>query len=256
MRSSIGLSYLCAATVTASAGAATARGGIPLPQAAAPDAQSEADRLYAGRADLASARRAADLWRAEFAGNPKSFDLAWKLARADYWLGGHAPDAERRKFYEDGIEAGQKAIALSPDKPDGHFWVAANMGMLAESFGIRAGLKYRKPIKEGMETVLRIDPAFRQGSADRALGRWYYTVPGLLGGSNKQAEKHLTAALKYNADNTATHFFLAELYVDEGRKADARTELQKVLDAPPNPEFGPEDQDWKAKARDVLAKLR
>jgi tetratricopeptide (TPR) repeat protein len=217
---------------------------------------TSADALYADRTNLASARRAADLWSAALASNARDFDGAWKLARADYWLGGHAPQSEQRGFYEKGIEAGQRAIDIGPNKPEGHFWVAANMGALAESAGIRAGLKYRKPIKTELETTLRLDPAFLEGSADRALGRWYYLVPRLFGGSHKQAEEHLKAALKYKDDSTVTNYFLAELYADDGRVAEARAEIQKVLDAPPDPEWTPEDQEWKTKARQLLTTLK
>src|SRR5439155_987244 len=108
-------------------------------------------------------------------------------------------------------------------RPEGHFWIAANMGALAESFGLRAGLKYRKPVKEELETVLRLDPAFQQGSADRALGRWYFKVPRLFGGSHKLAEDHLRASLKYNANSTASRYFLSELHplVDVLERAEA-----------------------------------
>ena len=215
-----------------------------------------ADALFADRATLASARRAADIWSATLAASPRDFAAAWKLARADYWLGGHAAEAEQRMFFERGMEAGQKAIAIEPNKADGHFWVAANMGALAESFGIRAGLKYRKPIKEELETVLRLDPAFRDGSADRALGRWYAKVPGLFGGSHAKAEEHLKASLTYGGDATASYYFLAELYLEDGRKAEARSALQKVLDAPLHPEWAPEDQEFKDKARKLLERFR
>jgi tetratricopeptide (TPR) repeat protein len=208
--------------------------------------------LYADRAYLASARRAADIWAAALAADPKNFDAAWKLARADYWLGGHAPEGERRAFLENGIEAGRKATAAQPNRPDGYFWMAANMGTLAESFGLRQGLKYRKPVREALETALRLDPSYQQGSPDRALGRWYFKVPGLFGGSHKQAEAHLRASLDHNANSTASHFFLAELLIDDGRRAEARAELQKVLDAPLDPQWTPEDQEFKAKARDLL----
>jgi len=214
------------------------------------------DELYADRANLASARRAADAWSAEIKEQPSSFDAAWKLARADYWLGNHAPESERRSFLESGMDAARKAVALKPDRPEGHFWIAANMGALAESFGLRQGLKYRKPIREELEKSLAIDPAFMQGSADRALGRWYYKVPGLFGGDDKQAEGHLRASLKYNDQSTITHFFLAELLIDSGRKAEAQTELQKVIDAPLDPQWTPEDLDYKAKAKALLAKLK
>jgi len=190
------------------------------------------------------------------AADASNFEAAWKLARADYWLGGHAPEAERRGFFERGIDAGRKAAALQPNRPEGHFWIAANMGAMAESFGLRQGLKYRKPIKEALETVLRIDPAFQDGSADRALGRWYFKVPGLFGGSHKEAEAHLRASLKYNPNSTASHFFLAEVLLDAGRKADARAEFQKVLDAPLNPDWTPEDQEFKAKARTLLPTVK
>jgi tetratricopeptide (TPR) repeat protein len=222
------------------------------PQSGAGDA---ADRLYADRTDVASARRAADLWSAALRRNAGDFDAAWKLARADYWLGGHVPELERRTYLESGVEAGRTAASLQPGRPEGHFWMAANMGALAQAYGLRAGARYRKPIKEALETVLRIDPAFQQGSADRALGRWYSKVPGLLGGSSKHAEEHLRASLTYNPNNTASHFFLAELLIDQHRDAEARAELQKVLDAPLDPDWTPEDQEFKQKATVLLGRL-
>lgn len=219
-------------------------------------ADTNADALYADRENLTSARRAAELWAADLASHPGAFEPAWKLARADYWLGGHVPEADRRPLYEQGIDAGRKAVAAAPNRPEGHFWIAANMGALAESFGLRQGLRYRKPIKEELETVLRLDPAFQQGSADRALGRWYAKVPGLFGGSDKEAERRLRASLTYNPNSTASHFFLAELFLEDGHKAEARAELQKVKAAPLDAEWAPEDREFKAKAARLLEKLR
>jgi hypothetical protein len=214
------------------------------------------DRLYADRGNVASAVRAAELWQAALARDPRDFAAAWKLARADYWLGAHAPESERRRRLEVGIEAGRTAAALEPKRPEGHFWMAANMGALAESAGLRAGLKYRKPVKNALELVRRLDPAFQGGSADRALGRWYFRVPRLFGGSHTRAEEHLRASLKYNPNSTASRYFLAEVLVARDRPDEARAELQKVLDAPLDPEWTPEDRDFKDKARAMLERLR
>jgi hypothetical protein len=213
------------------------------------------DRLYEDRANLASAKRAAELLSTA-AEDRQSYEAAWKLARVCYWLGSHAPPTERRKYLEQGVEAGQLAAKLKPDQPEGHFWTAATMGSLAESSGLSAGLKYRKQIKEELETVLRIDPGFQQGSADRALGRWYFKVPAFFGGSNARAEEHLRSSLKYNPHSTVSHYFLAEVMIDQHRTADARMELQAVLDAPFDAAWAPEDNEYKAKARDLLSKLR
>jgi tetratricopeptide (TPR) repeat protein len=222
----------------------------------APAAQQVPDSLYAQREDLSKAREAAQAWAERLKENPRDFESAWKLSRARYWLGGHAPEAERKQFLEDGMTAARAAIALEPDKPEGHFWLAANMGTLAESFGLRQGLKYRGDIRKELEAVLKIDPGFQQGSADRALGRWYNKVPGLFGGSNKQSEEHLRKALTYNPQSTATLYFLAETLQDEGKKAEAKSMLEQVLAAPIDPDWAPEDREFKQKAQQLLPKLR
>jgi cytochrome c-type biogenesis protein CcmH/NrfG len=218
-------------------------------------AAADPDALYAQRADTLKARQSADIWAARLKQNPQDFESAWKLARALYWLGGHGPEGTRVQDLEGGMLAGQTAATLQPSRPEGYFWAAATMGELAESQGMRAGLRYRKPIRENLETVLRLDPKFQEGSADRALGRWYYKVPGLFGGSKDKSEEHLRKSLTYDPNSTASHYFLAETLIDMNRKADARAELQKVLDAPLNPEWTPEDREFKQKAQTLLGQI-
>ena len=202
---------------------------------------------------MAKARRAADIWNERLAANNRDFESAWKLARADYWLGTQGPAADRRGALERGTEAGRTASRIDPSRPEGFFWMAANMGTLAESYGLRQGIKYRGPIKDALETVLKIDPAFQKGSADRALGRWYFKVPGLFGGSKTKSVEHLQKSLTYDPNSTASHYFLAETLLDMKRTAEAREELQKTIDAPIDPDWAPEDRDFKEKARRLLS---
>jgi tetratricopeptide (TPR) repeat protein len=231
-------------------------GDAPRVQARGAAQLDDPDQLYAHRDDLSKARTAEQIWADRLARDPKDFESAWKLARARYWLGGHAADQERKTLYEGGIAAGRAAIAVSPQRPEGHFWVAANMGALAESFGTRQGLKYRGDIKSELEAVLKIDPAFQEGSADRALGRWYNKVPGLFGGSNKKSEEHLRTSLTYNPNSTATLYFLAETLLDEKKTDDARAVLGKLIAAPLDPAWAPEDGEFKQKATHLLQTLR
>jgi len=225
-------------------------------QAEGPRQTEDPDALYRNRESIVSAQQAEAIWAARLTKDPKDFESAWKLARARYWLGGHADEKKRKTYLEAGIAAGRSAVAIAPNKPEGHFWIAANMGALAESFGMRQGLKYRGDIKEALETVLKLDPAFQQGSADRALGRWYYKVPGLFGGSDKKSEEHLRKSLTYNPNSSSSLFFLAETLIDLKKKDEARAALQKLLDAPADPEWAPEDKEFKAKGRVLLERLR
>ncbi len=251
--------------VAGAAGAAGATGAISasgaiftLDARTAPQVPADdTDALYTDRENLPSAKKAADTWAARLAANPKDFDSAYKLARARYWLGTNGlPEPERKAALEAGIAAARSAIAINAQRPEGHFWLAANMGALAESFGMRQGIKYRGPIKDALLMTLKLDPAFLDGSADRALGRWYYKVPGLFGGSNKQSEVHLRKSLTYNPNSVISHLFLAETLEDMGRNDEARKEAQAAIDAPPDPNWAPEDKRFKETAKRLLRDLR
>ena len=103
--------------------------------------------------------------------------------------------------------------------------------------------------------TLKLNPAFLDGSADRALGRWYFKVPGLFGGSNKKSEEHLRKALTYNPQSVISHIFLADTLADLGRKDEARKEYQAAIDAPPDPDWIPEDARFKEQAKQSLQRL-
>lgn len=208
------------------------------------------EELYRHRDDLSSARRAADLWAPEA---QSSFDPAWKLARISYWLGTKLPEAERRAALERGVNAGGAAVRLAPGRPEGHFWLAADMGALAESFGLIQGLKYRGRIKSELERVMAIDADWQDGTAECALGEWYYEVPALLGGSRTKAKEHLQRVLAAHPQQKTALSFLAEVFIAEGRKDEARGLLRRLIESPIEPEWRPEDVDLQTKA---LARLR
>jgi tetratricopeptide (TPR) repeat protein len=215
------------------------------------------DALYGDRENLASARKATDIWESRLKANARDFDSAYKLSKARYWLGTNGlPEPERKAALEGGIAAARTAIAINPARPEGHFWLAANMGALAESFGMRQGIRYRGPIKDALLTTLKIDPEFLDGSADRALGRWYYKVPRLFGGSNQRSEEHLRKSLTYNPNSVISHLFLGDTLADMGRKDEARREYQAAIDAPFDADWTPEDRRFKEQAKQLLAKLR
>jgi len=214
------------------------------------------DALYRDRETLANVRRAVDIWQAQLATRPLDFEALWKLARARYWLGTNGlPPAQRKGALEQGVADARRASRLAPDRPEGPFWMAANMGALAESFGLRQGLRYRTDIRRELERTLALDARFMQGSADRALGRWYHKVPGMFGGSKERSEAHLRKALAYNTDSVMTRFFLAETLIELNRHAEARKELEAAIAAPLDPEWAPEDRRFREQAKQLLGKM-
>ena len=230
-------------------------GHWPRVTAAAQDLD-DPDRLYDQREDLAKAVAAAATWERRLAARPDDFESAWKLARACYWLGGHVPPADRRAQFDRGMEAARAAVRTDSQRPEGHFWLAANMGAMAEAAGIRAGLKYRGDVKRELETVLGLDSSFQKGSADRALGRWYFKVPRLFGGNRQKSLEHLRRALTYDPNDAASLSFLADTLLDMDRREEARQTLEKLLTVPIDPQWAPETREFQRQAATTLARLR
>jgi tetratricopeptide (TPR) repeat protein len=240
-RSLAAISYAVAALSLAASMAAM--------QTGSPD---DPDALYARREDISSATRAADLWERNAS---SSYEAAWKLARACYWLGSRGPADLRRQQFERGVTAGENAVRLGSDRPEGHFWLAVDMGRLAQAAGLRAGLRYRGRIKSELERVLAIDPRFQNGSAYAVLGEWYRSVPRLLGGSRREAEVQFRRALEIDPHNPPALQYLAQLLEADGRTAEARELWQRLRDEEIDPQFVPEGREYRRIAAEHLARL-
>jgi tetratricopeptide (TPR) repeat protein len=221
-------------------------------------AAASADALYAQRVDIAKAKQAIDIWQHRSA-DGKDYDSLWKLSRADYYLGTAGPKDEQSARLESGITVGKQAAALQPDKPEGHFWYAANMGEKAQRSSKFTALGLKGDIKSELERVIGIHPGWQGGSGESALGEWYLKVPDTFmccGGDHKKGIELLRKALTYDPESKQVKYSLAEALSDDDKtRPEARTLLQQVLDAPIDPEWAAEDQGFKKKSADLLAKL-
>lgn len=222
---------------------------------AATDSIVEGDRLYAERGDLAKARMAVTVLRQARTADYGNFDAAWKLSRADYYLGTHTTDNEADDIFREGIEAGKTAIKLNGARPEGHFWLGANYGGSAQRSTL-AGLAAVEDIRQEMETVIKMDPTFQGGSAYMALGQLYLEAPKVLGGDTSKAIDYLQKGIKVTPNNSLSHLHLAEAYHAAGRDGDARKEIDILMAMTPDPNYLPEHQEAVEKAKKLQEKLR
>jgi tetratricopeptide (TPR) repeat protein len=212
-----------------------------------------ADELYRHREDPASARRAAELW--QIGADRGEFEAAWKLARVCYWIGTHERPMERRQWLERGIAAGQAAIKLETGKPEGHFWMAADMGALVQLLGISNGIRYGSKVRRELEATIGLAPGWQGGSAECALGRWFESAPWVFGGSDKKAEEMYRSALAINPESRNALLSLANLLIRRKGLEEAKVLLRRVIDAPEDAEWIPEDRELVAQAGVALKRL-
>lgn len=220
------------------------------------EAIAEAEQLYAGRADLVKVRQGLVALRQAQAEDQANYELAWQLAKFNYYLGAHSPDStEQGKAFHDGIEAGKLAVRLQDGKPDGHFWLGANYGGNAK-ISVLAGLSEFDDIKREMETVIKLDEGYQTGSAYLGLGQLYLESPGLLGGDTQKAIEYLEKGLRLGPDNALLRANLAAAYAEAHRNGDARKQIDGLLAMKPVPGYEPEYNDAVAQVRKVQEKIK
>lgn len=216
---------------------------------------SGAEQLYRQREDLMQLRRGIVSLRQAMTKEPGNYDAAWKLSKFNYYLATHTDNSqERDEAFIAGIDAGKAAVQLQNEKPDGHFWLGANYGGAAEQARVQ-GLSTLDDIRNEMQTVLRLDEGYQDGSAYMVLGLLHLNAPEIIGGDPKKAVEEMEKGLRFGEPNAFLHLHLAEAYQQVGRKDDARKELQKILSMTPDPNYLPEYKEARAAAQKLMDQL-
>jgi Tfp pilus assembly protein PilF len=216
---------------------------------------TSADQLYAQRGDLMQLRGGVAALRQALTKDPGNYEAAWKLSKFNYYLATHTDVAkERDDAFKAGIESGKTAVQLQNEKPDGHFWLGANYGGAAEHSSIQ-GLATVDDIRNEMETVLRLDEGYQDGSAYMVLGLVYLNAPSIVGGDAKKAVEEMEKGLPFGEPNAFLHLNLAKAYTKVGRDEDARREIKKILVMDPDPSYLPEYKEASTDAQKLLDQI-
>lgn len=216
----------------------------------------QADALYAEREDISRVRQGLTLLRQAQIEDAGSYEVAWRLAMFDYYLGAHTTNEnESYEAFREGTKAGRGAVALQPNKPEGHFWLGANLGGNARGSTL-AGLTDVDDIRQEMEAVLKIDEGFQGGCAFLGLGQLYLETPRLLGGDVAKAIETLEKGKRVGPTNAMMRLRLAEAYHAAKRDSEARKELTELFALTPAAGFGPEYREAVSEGRKLLEKLR
>ena len=215
---------------------------------------TKSDALFREREDLAKLREAVKQLDAVRNPDARNYEVEWKFAKYNFFLGKHAIDEkEKEKAFEDGKTAGRIASRMEPNKPDGFFWFAANLGELSKLSPVTVGIKSVDDIKEAMNKVIEIDPAYQNASAYDGLAQVELSTTGFgMGGKAEKAVEYLEKALKIEDDNSYLHLHLAEAYIAVGKKDEAKKQLEYVLKMKPNPDFALEHKETVEKAKKML----
>jgi tetratricopeptide (TPR) repeat protein len=217
----------------------------------------KADRLFASRDNVSSLQQAVLMMEEATARDKTNYEAFWRMAKYRYYLAdAEADEPKKGRLIHSALDAAKKAVALDGSRVEGHFWLAAASGQLADMKGGISAVGLVKTIRKEFEAALAIDPSYENGASYLALGQIDLSLPRLLGGSERRGIARLEEGLKTYGSNAELKLALAEVYEKKGRKDEARKLLESILTTDDPARSANEIQDVRRKARALADKMK
>ncbi len=211
-----------------------------------------ADLLYLAREDIKNVRECVELLRSTL-NEVDSFEIAWRLGRAFFFLGQEAQEAATtRELHARGVDAGRRAVQAGPERVEGHFWLGVNLALLARVAQPVRAIAHARQAKLALNRAVTIDPAYHAAGPLRALARLQHKSPRWLGGDIVGARENYERAIDIAANNTVTRIYFAEFLFEIGETVRGRSELEAVLNLPFDPAWAFEIERDRKIARELL----
>jgi tetratricopeptide (TPR) repeat protein len=185
---------------------------------------------------------AISMYEAALSSAPQDIRLFWRLARAYVCSAEVEEDESRRQtMLRRAEEYARRSIEADPSVSQGHTWLAAALGYKALAAGMGEQVRISRELVEATDRAIALnssdDAAYSiRGSFFRALGNvgWFkrQLAALLLGeippGGFPEAEAALLTAISLAPDIMRHHYELGILYMDLGRKEEARRSLERA----------------------------
>lgn len=223
---------------------------LPLLAAAAPPPQKPADipmpTLSAKFADAAHMKLIAA--RKKFQADTNSVPAAWALGQACFWRAEFAVDDEARKaLANEGIAICRTLTLHAPTVPEGHYYLAMNLGQLARTKWLEA-LGIVKELEHGLKLASGMNPRLDHAGPDRCLGQLYRDAPGwpISVGSKSKARAHLLRAVELAPEFPENHLELIETWLFWKEKKTLQRDLDALAARLPKARLQFTGEDWAA----------
>ena len=213
---------------TVASAAKPASQGAPAMEASLQEARTVLDSSSPDPAKLRQVIANLEKQQAKF---PHEYRFPLYLAEAYYRLAD--PDADVNKefpMYEKTEKYARGALALDPNRPEGHYWYGLFLLKKAQQKG---GITAYSIVKQGiaeLEKVRSALPTYDHAGASRVLGLMYLTAPGYTPfGNVKKAVEMESEATRLAPDYLLNRLYLANALNKQGDKNAAIREYREVV---------------------------
>jgi len=154
----------------------------------------------------------------------------WMAARAYIWLAQYAQEdrAQQEKDIASAVALARRAVAAAPDRAEGHYYLAAALGLFSQA---HSAINHLNEMAREGELAAAIDPTIDHAGPYRLLGSLYGFAPEppISFGDQDKGLELLRQAVKLAPDEPENHFRLAQLLAAMGKRQEAREQVKTAL---------------------------
>lgn len=208
--------------------------------------------VFARRAEVEFQRA-----QAQFQSNTNDSAAAWQLARACFELNAFATnDARRAELASQGVAASRQSLARASNAAPGHYYLAVELGQLADTRRNLAAFKMVREMEREFKTADDLDEQFDYAGPARCLGLLYRDAPGwpMSIGSRHKARDWLEQAVKIAPGYPENHLNLVESYWQWKDREAASNALQRLDDLWPSARANFTGEAWERNWKDWSAR--
>lgn len=202
--------------------------------AATPAAIPSALETARDQQDRAALQRMVDQEAAAATKAPNDAEAQYRLALAASYSAEVALEQHDRKgarvVAERGIKAGEKAVALKPDRAEYYRVLATLYGQAITD--IMSGLSYGPRSKDAINKAVERAPNSSEVYVARGVGNYY--LPAQLGGGTAQAMADFRKAIDLDPKNAEAYLWLGLCLRKDNKDPEARQAFTKSLELDPN----------------------
>lgn len=211
---------------------------------------------WESRDRLESIEKAIDCYKKAIGLNPDDLGLLERLSYACFIQGwelkefrGNEYKKKREALFTSGIRYAEKALAISPENTKAKFRYILNKLMYRREFSIISSAKMVPELRDCLTTIMEKEKFLDSGGPQRVMANLIMEVPGFLHssfslGNLEDAERMLKEAIEFDSRFILNYVTLADVYIKQKKKKEAKEQLQIAIDYPIDPEY-----EWAAENR-------
>lgn len=189
------------------------------------------DALWAQRDKSDTLQELVSLGTTAVTNDPGNYEVEWRVSRAYFWVAfTQSNRVVKKAIAAKAMEWADRARTQQPQRVEGHYLYSISVGAYADTIGIMQAIVdgVAGKVETAAERAYEIDRDYYHGAPGTVLGRYYFMLPWPKR-DLERSRHYLEEVVTRHPESLIARYYLADTYVELGKRDRAREQLAFIL---------------------------